>query len=34
MQDPASAVHDHDAIFKFGLESLLDGIALRVQGGG
>jgi len=32
MHDPASAAHHHDAIFKFGLESLLDGVALRVQG--
>jgi AcrR family transcriptional regulator len=31
MNDPASAVHDHDAIFRFALEALLDGIALKVQ---
>jgi AcrR family transcriptional regulator len=31
MHDPASAAHDHDAIFNFALESLLDGVALKVQ---
>jgi AcrR family transcriptional regulator len=31
--DPASAMHDHEAIFNFGLESLLDGIALKVKRG-
>jgi TetR/AcrR family tetracycline transcriptional repressor len=31
MHDQASAVHDHNAIFNFALESLLDGIALKLQ---
>jgi AcrR family transcriptional regulator len=28
MNDPASVVHDHDAIFQFALGALLDGVAL------
>jgi TetR/AcrR family tetracycline transcriptional repressor len=30
MNDPVAAVHDHDAIFSFALDSLLDGIASKL----
>ena len=33
MNDAAASVHDHDAIFGFALQALLDGISLRTQPG-
>jgi AcrR family transcriptional regulator len=34
VNDPAAAVHDHDAIFSFALGSLLDGIASKLERNG
>jgi AcrR family transcriptional regulator len=31
IHEPASAVHDHEAIFDFALGALLDGVALKLQ---
>jgi len=31
MNDPAATVHDHDAIFQFALDCLLDGIASKAK---